>query len=65
MTIVNTFQQILKNSTELHSNKNPSTRWVDKGSSFYNNSFKKWLQNNNIQMYSTQNEFCNRSVKSW
>ena len=27
-----------------------------KGSDFYNNSFKKWLQGNDIAMYSTQNE---------
>ena len=29
---------------------------VDKGSEFYNTSFKKWLQNNGIVMYSTHNE---------
>ena len=28
--------------------------WVDKGSKFYNNSFKKWLRDND--MYSTNNE---------
>ena len=30
--------------------------WVDKGSEFYKNSFKKCLQDNNVVMYSTQNE---------
>ena len=30
--------------------------WVDKGSGFYNSSFKEWLQDNHIVMYSTQNE---------
>ena len=30
--------------------------WVDKGSKFYNNSFKKWLKNNDIEIYSTHNE---------
>ena len=30
--------------------------WVDKGSEFYNNSFKKWLQDNDIVMYSTHNK---------
>ena len=30
--------------------------WVDKGSEFYNNSFKKWFQDNDIEMYSTNNE---------
>ena len=29
---------------------------MDKGSEFYNNSFKKWLQDNDIVMYSTHNE---------
>ena len=29
---------------------------VDQGSEFYNNSFKKWLKDNNIEMYSTHNE---------
>ena len=30
--------------------------WVDKGSEFYNASFKKLLQDNDIVMYSTNNE---------
>ena len=30
--------------------------WVDKGSELYNNFYKKWLQNNDIVMYSTHNE---------
>ena len=30
--------------------------WVDKGSEFYNTSFKKWIQDNNIVMYSTRSE---------
>ena len=34
----------------------PNKIWVDKGSEFYNNSFKKWLKNNDIEMYSTHNE---------
>ena len=38
------------------SNKKPNTMWVDKASEFYNNSFKKWLQDNDIEMYSTHNE---------
>ena len=36
-SIVNTFQKILNDSAR-KSNK----IWVDKGSEFYNNSFKKW-----------------------
>ena len=30
--------------------------WVDKGSEFYNRSMKSWLQENNIEMYSTNND---------
>ena len=30
--------------------------WVDKGSKFYNNSFKKWLKDNDIEMYSIHKE---------
>ena len=30
--------------------------WVDKGSEFYDNSFKKWLKDNDIEMYSIHNE---------
>ena len=51
VNIVNTFQSILKDS-----NRKPNKIWVDKGGEFYNNSFKKWLQDNNITMYSTHNE---------
>ena len=40
----------------MHSNGKPNKIWVDKGSEFYNNSFKKWLQDNDIVMYSTHNE---------
>ena len=36
--IVNAFQIILKKS-----NRKPNKIWADKGSEFYNNSFKKWL----------------------
>ena len=51
ISIVNAFQIILKES-----NRKPNKIWVDKGSEFYNNSFKKWLQDNDIVMYSTNNE---------
>ena len=30
--------------------------WVDKGSEFYNNSFKIWLKDNDIEMYLIHNE---------
>ena len=51
ITITNAFQQILKES-----NKKPSKIWVDKGSEFYNSSFKQWLKDNDIEMHSIQNE---------
>ena len=50
-SIANAFQSILKDS-----NRKPNKIWVDKGSEFYNNSFKKWLQDNDIVTYSTHNE---------
>ena len=40
ISIVNTFQKILKESMELHSKCKPNKIWVDKGSEFCNNSFK-------------------------
>ena len=30
--------------------------WVDKGSEFYNRSMNLWLEKNDIEMYSTNNE---------
>ena len=51
VSVVNAFQSILKKS-----NRKPNKIWADKGGEFYNNSFKKWFQDNDIVMYSTQNE---------
>ena len=51
VSIVNAFQIILKES-----NRKPNKIWIDKGSEFYNSSFKKRLRDNNIEMYSTNNE---------
>ena len=51
VSIVNAFQKNLKQST-----RKPNKIWVDKGSEFCNNSFKKRLQDNDIVMYSTHNE---------
>ena len=51
VSIVTTFQSILKQS-----NRKSNKIWVDKGSAFYNASFKKWLQDNYIVIYSTNNE---------
>ena len=50
-SIVNAFQKILKQS-----HRKSNKIWVNKGSEFYNNSFKKWLQDNDIAMCSTHNE---------
>ena len=38
------------------SDRRPNKIWVDKVSEFYNNSFKEWLGDNGIEMYSTNNE---------
>ena len=51
VSIVAIFQSILKES-----NRKPNKIWVDKGSEFYNASFQKWLQDNDIVMYSTHNK---------
>ena len=51
VSIAAAFQSILKQS-----NRKPNKTLVDKGSEFYNTSFKKWLQDNDIVMYSTHNE---------
>ena len=56
ITIVNDFQKILDNSTELYSMRKPNKVWVDKGSEFYDKFFKQWLKDNDIEMYSTHNE---------
>ena len=49
--IVNAFQKILKES-DRKSNKIQ----VDKGSEFYNIYFKKWLKDNDFEIYSIHNE---------
>ena len=51
MSIVNAFQSILDGSK-----RKRDKIWVDKGSEFYNNFFKKWLQENDIAKYSSHNE---------
>ena len=50
-SITEAFQHIINNSR-----RKPNKLWVDKGTEFYNRSFKKWLSDNNIEMYSTHNE---------
>ena len=51
ISIVKAFQSILKQS-----NRKPNKIWVDKGSEFYNADLKRWLRDNDIVMYSTNNE---------
>ena len=51
VTIVDAFQKILEGP-----DRKPNKIWVDKGSEFYNNCFKKWLKDNDIEMYSIHNE---------
>ena len=48
VTITNAFQNVLDKSDH-----KPNKVWVDKGSEFYNSSFKKWLKDNDTEMYST------------
>ena len=52
VTIVNVFQKILDDLKNCKSSK----IWIDKGSEFYNSAFKKWLKDNDIEMYSITNE---------
>ena len=51
VSVLAAFPSILKQS-----NRKPNEIWVEKGSEIYNTSFKKWLQDNDIVMYSTHNE---------
>ena len=51
VSIVDAFQKILKES-----NRKTNKIWVDKESEFYNNSFKKWLKDNEVEMYSIHNK---------
>ena len=51
VSIVDAFQKILGNS-----NRKPNKIWVEKGREFCNNSFKKWLKDNDIEVYSIHNK---------
>ena len=51
VSIVNAFQKILDGS-----NRKQNEIWVDKGGDFYKSTFKKWLKDNNIEIYSMHNE---------
>ena len=59
ISINNAFQKILKESDRRHSQskwRKPNKIWVDNGSEFYNSSFKKWIRDNEMWMYSIHNE---------
>ena len=51
-TIANAFQKILSSNSK----RNPNKIWFDQGSEFCNTHFKRCLNNNNIEMYSTHNK---------
>ena len=51
VSIADAFQRILAKWR-----RKPNKIWVDKGSEFYNNSFTKWLKDNNIEIYSIHND---------
>ena len=50
ITITNAFQTVLKKS-----NRKANKIWIDEWSEFYNSFVKKWLKDNNIEMYSIHN----------
>ena len=50
ISIVNAFQEIISKE------RKPNKIWVDQGSEFYKNLFKRFLKINKIEMYSTCNE---------
>ena len=51
VSIADAFQKILDDS-----DRKANKIWVDKGSKFYNNYFKKWLKDNEIEMYLIHNK---------
>ena len=46
-------KESLKKKFLKESNRKPNKMWVDQGSEFCNSHFKKWLKDNDIEMYST------------
>ena len=56
-SIVEEFQKIFDSSENAkHSKRKPNKTWVDHGSEVYNNKFKNFLKDNDIEMYSTHSE---------
>ena len=50
-SVVKGFKKIVNESA-----RQPNKIWVDQGSKFYNKTFKNWLVDEGIEMYSTYNE---------
>ena len=50
-SVVKGFKKIVSKSS-----RRPKKIWVDHGSEFYNKTFKNWLVDEGIEMYSTYNE---------
>ena len=50
ISIFNAFQKILDKS-----GRKPNKIWFDKRSEFYNNSFRKWLKDNDIEVSAIHN----------
>ena len=57
-SIVEEFKKILDDS-----NRKPNKIWADHGSEFYNNKFKRFLKENDIEMHSTFNEGFRKIIK--
>ena len=51
VSVINAFQKILNDSA-----RKPKKIWIEKGSEFYNNFFKKWLKDSDIELYSIHNK---------
>ena len=60
ISIINAFQNILKES-----NRKPNKIWVYNGSEFYNNYFKKWLKDNDVETHSIHNEEKSVVAERW
>ena len=50
-SVVKVFKKIVNES-----GRQPNKIWVDQGSEFYNKTFKTWLKDEGIEMYSTYDE---------
>ena len=59
-TVLNAFIEIVNES-----NRKPNKLWVDQGREFYNKLMQEWLDNNDILMYSTNNEGNSVRAEIW